>query len=108
MVNRKGEEVAERFLWMVCQLVDSVDREHTTLFLRHRLRWATEELIDGKLVKVVQNPKLVFCRKQTEGRHFWRDPHLTASSNLLCSDEAGAAIESANLTAISLRYKETV
>lgn len=77
VVNEKKERIAEHYLWVVCNLIDSVDREHTTMILRNGRTWTSEELIDGKLVRVVESPKLVFSHKQTDGYHFWRDPFLT-------------------------------
>jgi hypothetical protein len=98
VVNKAGDEIAQRWLWVVCNRIDSVDREHTSLFLKHGLTWRA----DG-----VEKPKLVFNQTQIGSCHFWRDKHLD-DGNLLCSDEAGAALQAANLTALKLTHKVTV
>jgi hypothetical protein len=98
LVNRKKEFLADHWIWVVCNRIDSVDREHTNLFLKHGLTWRA----DG-----VEKPKLVFNQTQIGSCHFWRDKHLD-DGNLLCSDEAGAALQVANLTALKLTHKETV
>lgn len=98
VVNKAGEQIAERWLWVVCNLIDSVDREHTNLEFRNNIRWRADK---------VANPRLVFNSKQIGSCHFWRDKHLSPG-NLLCSDEAGRAIEAAGLTGIGLKHKETV
>ena len=97
VVNKAGEQIAERWLWVVCNRIDSVDREHTNLVLEFGC-WTADD---------IENPKLVFNKGQSGPRHFWRDKHLMAKS-LICSDEAGAALLLANLTALQLTYKETV
>jgi hypothetical protein len=97
VVNKAGDEIAQRWLWVVCNRIDSVDREHTNLVLEFG-RWTADD---------IENPKLVFNKGQIGPCHFWRDKHLMAKA-LICSDEAGAALLSANLTALKLTYKETV
>jgi hypothetical protein len=98
VVNMAGEHLADHWLWVVCNRIDSVDRDHTTLFLKHGMTWRA----DG-----VENPKLVFSNTLIGNRHFWRDKHLE-DGNLLCSDDAGKALELADLSALSLRQWETI
>lgn len=98
VVNKTGDVIAERWLWVVCNRIDSVDRERTNLFLKHGMTWRA----DG-----VEKPKLVFSLAQIGRCHFWRDKHLD-SGNLICSDQAGVALAAANLTSLKLTQKETV
>jgi hypothetical protein len=106
VVNKVGDEIAQRWLWVVCNRIDSVDREHTNLFFRHGSLWTPEYFEDGKRIKV-EGPRVVFNKSQSFGKHFWRDQFL-GSNPLICSDEAGAVLNGANLTALKLTHKETI
>ena len=97
VIDKAGEPLAERWLWVMCNLIDSVDREHTTLVLDRGL-WGAEG---------VKAPRLVFSSRLIGTRQFWRDVHLLPQ-RLLCSDKAGEALAAAKLTALSLTHKETV
>jgi len=67
IVNKAREPIAEHWLWVVCNLIDSVDRAHSNMRFINGRRWTA----DG-----VENPKLVFSSSQIGDYHFWRDQYL--------------------------------
>jgi hypothetical protein len=107
VVNRAGEEIAQRWLWVVCNRIDSVDREHTNWFFLHGSRWTPSYLQNGEVI-AVENPKLTFSKSKSEGYHFWRDKHLMSSYGIFCSDDAAQALQGANLSALAVAPAETI
>jgi len=106
VVNKAKEKIAERWLWVVCNRIDGVDREHTTFVLKKGALWMTNWDEDGKRV-VIPDAKLFHSKKQTQGYHFWRDKHIRGRG-IYASDEAAVALQSAKLIALRLRHEETV
>lgn len=106
VVNNAKEKVAERWLWVVCNRIDGVDREHTTLVLKKGALWMSNWLEDGERVRI-SDAKLYHSKKQTEGYHFWRDKHLMGGG-IYASDEAAEALLSLNLAAFAASKLETV
>jgi hypothetical protein len=106
VVEEAGEQIAERFLWVVCNLVDSVDREHTTFKLMHGRTWTSNYLENGERVRI-PNASLVYSAKQTESYHFWRDGHLRGGA-IYASDAAGKALLDAGLIGLVGSRQETV
>jgi hypothetical protein len=111
LVNGKREHLADRWLWVVCQRIDSVDREHSNLVLRRGALWlAPSEVPEGELPPNIDPSlaaKVVFNSAQVGGAHFWRDK-FSRPSLLFCSDKAAAAIEEQEMTGAKLLEKETV
>lgn len=88
-----GQPVATYYWFIICQRLDSVDREHTTYAWKAPAddpaagHWASS-LFDRQLQRRVEvpNAKLVFSNRQVSGRHIWHDPHVLTFNNGLCSD----------------------
>lgn len=106
VVDKAKEKIAERWLWVVCNRIDGVDREHTNLFFQNQNLWTSSYKEDGEW-KRVRDPKVAFNKQQTEGFHFWRDKHLFGGG-IYVSDEAARALESAKIAALQISYQETV
>jgi len=105
VVNKAKENIAERWLWVVCNRIDGVDREHTTFVLRKGMLWMTNWEEDGQRIEI-PNAVLYHSRKQTQGYHFWRDKHIRGGG-IYASDEAAEVLKSTKLTALHLRREET-
>ncbi|MGQ3227918.1 MAG: imm11 family protein [Blastomonas fulva] len=106
VVNKAKEKIAQRWLWVVCNRIDGVDREHTTLVLKKGALWMSNWLEDGKRVRI-HDAKLYHSKTQTEGYHFWRDKHLMGGG-IYASDEAAEALLALDLTAFAANKRETV
>lgn len=106
VVNKTKEKIAERWLWVVSNRIDGVDREHTTFVLRKGMLWVTNWEEGGQRVEI---PNAVLChsKKQTQGYHFWRDKHIRGGG-IYASDEAAEALRSGKLSALHLRQDEAV
>lgn len=110
VVDRRNERVADYWLWVVCQRIDSLDRTETTMVLYNNSVWLTPEdayadQVDAEKYKNIKS-KIVFNSSQIAGRHFWRDSFLI--QGLWCSGAAAELIQEAGLVGIELVPKETV
>lgn len=106
VVNKAKEKIAERWLWVVCNRIDGVDREHTTFVLKKGVQWMSSWREEGKRVRI-PDAKLYHSKKQTEGYHFWRDKYLMGGG-IYASDEAAEALLALELTAFAASKLETV
>lgn len=86
-----------RWFLIVCNRIDSVDRNHSRMRLAKGVIWTS---ID------VDNPKLVFSEEQTRGYHLWRDKHLLAGPFI--SDILAERIEMERLTGVRPSRAESV
>jgi hypothetical protein len=111
LVDKRGKHLADHWFWVVCNRIDSVDREHTSLIFREYGRWvAPADLADDESPSGFdrsQPIRLVFNLGQIGGAHFWRDKYLLPG-DLYCSYEARDAIAEAELTGIRLLLQEYV
>lgn len=113
LVDRRKAHLADHWVWIVCNRIDSVDRTHTTWILRKGKRWtrpsffSDEELPPG--YDRAQPLKMVFNEEQIGGGQFWRDSFLLPNTqNLFCSQAGADAMRAAELTGIKLFERETV
>lgn len=65
--NIDGLALESRWFLIVCNRIDSVDRNHSRMRLAKGVMWTSTD---------VENPKLVFSEEQARGYHLWRDKHL--------------------------------
>lgn len=100
--------LADMWFMVVCNRLDSVDREHTTLILLDGVDW-----MPGREVPREQWPegfdpgreaKLVFNLAQIGGHHLWYDKHLGYGPYL--SDRLADALVAAELTGFDLIRQE--
>jgi hypothetical protein len=110
LLDKAGNHLADHWVWVVCNRIDSVDRANTTLVLKG-IQWRHPgELPDGQVPQAAvasQPVKLVFNSSQVGNAHFWRDKHILPGG-LYCSDDAARRISAAELTGIELIQAETV
>lgn len=106
VVNKAGDEIAQRWLWVVCNRIDGVDREHTTFVLKKGALWMSSWMENGKRVRI-PDAKLYHSKTQTAGYHFWRDKHLRGGG-IYASDEAAEALIALDLMAFAASKLETV
>lgn len=107
-VDARDEFLERRYCWVVCNRIDSIDRERTTFILRKGKMWrpvadfvrkAPEDIpphIDPET-----ESKFVFNLAQIGGAHAWRDKHMDGGSIWL-SRALGDALKAAGLTGIRL------
>ena len=109
--KRKGGEPAATYYWfIVCQRLDSVDRDHTTYMWRLDYTgengfWTDE---DPETEQINEDAKLVFSRALIGAHHIWHDPHLLVFKNRLCSTPFGNAVIAAELTGVNVTPREEV
>jgi hypothetical protein len=106
VVKKTGDEIANRWLWVVCNRIDGVDREHTTMVLRKGTYW-TSNWREGNERVTIPDAKLYHSKKRTADYHFWRDKHLIGGG-IYASDEAAEALIELDLTAFAASKLETV
>jgi hypothetical protein len=96
----KANDPFVRYYWLVvCNRIDSVDAKHTTFERLGRNKDGIWEL-NGDPTK-----NIVFSSSAIAGRHMWIDPFL--GSNPRISDQLGAALIAAKITAAALnKYQE--
>ena len=114
MLHAKDEAPFATFYWFICcQLIDSLDPEHTTITwgpkpeLYHesvegmrRGSWRYDQSVTPKQVAV-------FSLKAIGSRHLWRDPYYTRNY-VNCSDVFGEAMKAAKLSGFGLIHFDQV
>ena len=109
-----GPAVATYYWFIICQRVDSVDREHTTFVWKAPADepdegyWVDSEF-DPKTSKMIRYPdsKLVFNNRQVGHHHVWHDPHLLTFANGLCSDAFAQAALGQNFSGFGAVPRES-
>jgi len=111
VVGKKKEPLDERWLWNVCNRIDSVDREHTTWIQPRGKRWFHPDRVRPEDLPEDYDrsvpPKIVFSTERIGSAHFWRDPNLKRR-DLYCSQSAGDALLSEAFTGLELAKWESV
>lgn len=110
--SKKDEKPFDTFYWFVCcQLIDSLDPEHTTIpwdgeYEARRedgRRWGSWQ-IDAE----AQPPqKAVFSLKAIGDRHLWRDPYF-GRGTVNCSNAFGDAVKFTKLNGFALSKDEQI
>ena len=108
-----GVPIERRYVFVVCNRIDSVDHARTTMIMWRGIAWASvydlrashpEDIPFGTDLK--QPSRLVFSESQIGDRHAWVDPFLTESPHV--SDRLAQAIKEAALTGVALSKQESV
>jgi hypothetical protein len=106
--NHKGKSWDTRYWFIVCNRLDSIDREHSNMVLLDGWEWTSLKnvLRMGEPLPANVDPakpsKLVFNLKQIGDKHFWVDKHI--STSVWLSDRAAELFQSEGLTGI--RFSE--
>jgi hypothetical protein len=104
--NTKTKVEETRYWFVVCNRLDSVDREHSNMVLLDGWEWrGIKDLIRRgtplpDYVDPAKPSKLVFNLKVIGDKHFWVDKHI--SSSVWLSDRAAELIQQQGLTGIRL------
>jgi hypothetical protein len=108
-VDIDGKHLEDRWFFVVCNRLDTIDRQHVQGFLLWRgkmwtpiddyVRDMPEEIPPG--YDTSQKPRLVFNRAQIGGAHFWCDKHL-GSDGPFISDAVAAAVKASPLSGLRL------
>lgn len=112
-LDRSGRPLESRFWFVICNRIDSLDREHTTMVLRKGRNWrpARDLARRGESIPSHIDPnapsKMVFSLKQIGGAHIWRDKHLDSGSEWI-SDTLAEAFRTAGLTGIEPSMVDSV
>lgn len=108
-VTRKdGTKIADHWMWVVCNLIDGVDRGKTTLLLWKGGVWTASYRDDHGEWCNVPDPKLIFSLKQCAGYHFWFDKHLHVNKKIICSDAAAMMLMDAKLSGLKFMKMDAV
>jgi hypothetical protein len=108
-VDRKGNVLAQRYYFIACNRLDSVDREHSTMILSKGMRWrpASDLVRRNRLDEIPAGfdadakPKIVFNNAQIGDKHAWSDMFLPLVAPYLSDAQAEALIEE-NFTGIAI------
>lgn len=110
--HHKGQDIGTRYWFVICNRIDSVDREHTTFVLRKGLEWASaRDLVRrGEAIPDHIDPtapaRMLFNLKAIGEKHLWVDKHLAGQRYI--SDAAAEAFAAAGLTGIRPSKEESV
>lgn len=109
LVDAKDAVLEKRFFWIVCNRIDSIDREHSTFVLRLGKSWAsaTDLVRWGESDKIPPNidrdkpGKFVFNLSRIGQAHAWRDKHMDGGG-IWISNDFGDAIKASDLTGVAI------
>jgi hypothetical protein len=112
-VGADKNHIANLWIMVLCNRLDGVDREHTTMILNRGVIWCPvrdmvrrgEELPAGVDPNV--SARLVLNLSQIGNHHIWFDKHH-ADSHPLASDEIVAALRATGVTGVSYEEVEAV
>jgi type IV secretory pathway protease TraF len=106
-LDTKKRHLEDRYWLVVCNRIDGVDREHSTVVLIDGVKWAPAKVLeqlgrpipDG--VDPDQPPRRVYSLSQIGGAHLWSDKHVGGGSYFI-SDQLANALLEAGLTGLRL------
>jgi len=90
LIDEDDRSRGMRFIWIVCNEVDSVDRTNTNLVLEKGVVWRSEYRTEHGRATVA-NPRLVLNLSQIGSVQFWRDRKLLPNG-IYASDGAAEHI----------------
>jgi hypothetical protein len=101
-LKRDGEPVGTYYWLNVCNRIDSVNEQETTLvrkpdYAGKHFFWRNNGL---------DNQKLVFSSKKVAPYHLWIDPYITGLQYFHCSNAFAQAAEAANFLGLNFTQKE--
>ncbi|HEX8193048.1 MAG TPA: DUF1629 domain-containing protein [Allosphingosinicella sp.] len=112
-VDRRGTLLEKRYMFVICNRIDSVDHARTTMILWRGVSWEPARSLMNDFpddvpagFDVTQEAKLVFSEAKSKGCHVWIDKHLALAH--LMSDEMAEAIRSAGLNGVELSQRESI
>ncbi len=110
ILGSKKVVLADRWLMIVSNRLDSVDREKTTLILWKGAIWSPAQDFPSSEWPIEYDPskpnKIVFNNEAIGAHHLWYDRHLSYGPYI--SDTLAEAFTAAAITGIRLAKKETI
>jgi hypothetical protein len=111
VVGAGKKHIANLWFMIVCNRLDSVDREHTTLILYREHMWVSAKDVSSEHWPSSYDPskpnKLAFNLSQIDDHHLWFDKHLTDDHPLASAAMVNAWRE-AGVTGVSFVEREAV
>ncbi len=113
-VDKNGNLIGQRWFFVPCVRLDSLDRQHTTMVLTKKHSWrAADELVSAGRsdeippgFDVAVKPKMVFSLNKIGSYHVWCDKFLY--SNLYISDALAAMLNDKNFVGIVFSQEEQI
>lgn len=112
--KRTGAPVMTYYWFIVCQRIDSVDREHTTykwqLDYTGKEGFWTDQIMNKETYEFTPVPdaKLIFSKQLIGNHHIWNDPHVLSFGDRFCSDAFAEAAIAANFSGLGFAQHEAV
>ncbi|MEM6826774.1 MAG: DUF1629 domain-containing protein [Pseudomonadota bacterium] len=111
IIEKGGDVLADMWFMVVCNRLDTADREHTTKLLFLGRTWTfSRHVPEGHLpdgfVPRDGEEKIVFNNAQVGDHHLWRDKH--EATMILMSDALVEALQREGVTGIEFYEQESV
>ena len=110
VVGAGNKHIADMWFMVVCNRIDSVDRENTTLILYRDAMWLPADDVGREHWPKDYDPskpaKLVFNRAQVGDHHLWFDKHIGFSIVPLASERLVGSLTEASVTGIKFSKRE--
>lgn len=111
-VGSCNNHVADLWIMVVCNRLDSVDRQHTTLILYRDHMWLPAKDVSSEHWPSSFDPskpgKLAFNLSQIGDHHLWYDKHIGIQKRPYASGKLVEALNFAGVTGISFSEKEAI
>lgn len=112
VVGPGKKHIADMWIMIVCNRIDSVDRENTTLILYREHMWVSAKDVSSEHWPSKYDPskpnRLVFNLSQIGNRHLWFDKHLGTTRIPYVSDQLVEALRLSGVTGVTFSEREAV
>jgi hypothetical protein len=112
VVGAGKKHIAHLWFMVVCNRLDSVDREHTGLILYRNHMWVPATDVSSEHWPSNYDPskpvKFVHNLSQIGTHHLWHDKHIGYQKYPLASDNLVEALKLAGVTGVSFAEREAV
>jgi hypothetical protein len=99
LVDSKKRHLADHWIWVICNALDTVDGEASGWEFRYECRWHP---------RVGTKDKLTFSKNKIGNHHFWREKFMMPGHFRMASETAFEKMQSAGLTFIHYIRWETI
>lgn len=98
---KDGSFLEDRWVWQICNRLDSVNRQATKMILSDGLIWAADFTLPQD-----QRGPMVFDTQQIGSAKFWHDKHVGAGN--FCTDDVREILDKAKITGLRFRHFDQV
>jgi hypothetical protein len=98
---KDGSFLEDRWVWQICNRLDSVNRQATKMILSDGLIWAADFTLPED-----QRGPMVFDTQQIGDAKFWHDKHVGAGN--FCTDDVRETFDKAKITGLRYRHFDQV